>query len=94
MTREQNRQKIFDFLIHKGANKFWANIALKHIMLNFAGNTYWITDITSPKVFIGPYGMVDRFTVKCSINTESGKSNGKLIYTHGGSHKVQIKQSA
>ena len=94
MTREQNRQKIYDFLMHKGADRFWVNAALKHIMLSFAGNTYWLTEIRSPKAIIGAYGMVDRFVIKCSINTESGKVNGKLIYTHGGSHKVQVKQSA
>jgi len=94
MTREQTRQKIYDFLMHKGADRFWANAALKHIMLSLAGNTHWITEIRSPKAIIGNYGMVDKFSAKCSINTVGQKVSGKLIYTFCRGHKVQVKQSA
>jgi len=94
MTREQNRQKIYDFLMHKGADRFWANAALKHIMLSFAGNTHWLTEIRCPKVIVGAGGMVDKFTVSCTINTEAGNTKGRLTYTFGNGHKVRIKAIA
>jgi hypothetical protein len=93
MTRENIRQKIYDYMLHKGADRFWANAALKHIMLNFAGNTFWLADIRDPKVIIGAYGMINKFTVKCSINTESQKVDGKLIYTFGHGHKVRVTET-
>jgi len=91
MTREQNRQKMFDYMLHKGVDRFWANSALKHIMLSFAGNAHWLTDIREPKVIVGAGGTVDKFTVNCTINTESGNTNGRLTYTFGRGHKVRIK---
>jgi len=92
MTRLENRQKIHDFLIQKGADRFWVGVALKHIMLNFAGNTYWIDEIRNPKAIIGGFGMVDKFSAICTINTETKTLKGQLIYTHDASHKVQVKQ--
>lgn len=88
--RQQNKQKILNFLIRKGADKFWANSALRHIMLNFAGNTYWLTEIRNLKVIIGQFGMVDKFTMTCTINAENGAVPGKFIYTHDSGHKVRI----
>ena len=92
MTREEDRQKLLDFMLHKRADRFWANSAIHHIMLNFSNNTYWLTEIRNPKIIIGKYGMVDKFTMDCSINTESKKVKGKLSYTFNAGHKVQIKQ--
>ena len=91
MSREQDRQKLYGFMISKGADKFWTNTALRHIMLNFAGNTYWVTNITYPKVTVGEFGMIDKFTVRCLINTEQGSKAGMLTYTFCDGHKVVIR---
>ncbi len=90
MTREQYKQKIMDFMLCKGVDKFWANSAIHHIMLNFAGNTYWLTDIKRLKVFVGEYGMVNKFTMQCIINRVNDKVAGKMVYTFNRSHKVSI----
>jgi len=90
MKREEYRQKIEAFLLHKGADKFWANSALRHIMLNFAGNNYWITNIRNLKVIIGQHGMVNRFTMICTINSEAASTKGRFTYSFGAGHKVRI----
>ena len=89
--RDKDRQKIYDFMIHKGVDKFWANAALKHIMLNFAGNAYWLTEIRTPKVIIGMDNMISKFTVLCTINTVNSNTKGRLTYTFGRGHKVSVK---
>ena len=90
MKREQYRQKIKDFMLCKGIDVFWANSALKHIMLNFAGNDYWITDIKRLSVIVGNYGMVDKFTMYCTINRVNDITQGILTYTFDRLHKVSI----
>ena len=85
---------MFNYMLHKGADRFWANVALKHIMLNFAGNNHWLTDIKNPKIKVVEFGMVDRFSIDCKINTESETVSGKLIYKHGkAKHHVQVKSA-
>ncbi len=91
MTREQIRQKIYDFLLHKGADRFWAASALKHVMLNMAGNTWWLTEIRSPNVVIGQFGIVDKLTLICTINSIKEKVKGRLTYTFGKGHKVRVR---
>ena len=91
MTREQDRKKMFDFMIQEGANEFWATSAMRHIMGAFAGNTYWLTNIKNPAIVIGEFGMVDKFTVDCIINIESDKTNGTLTYEFDRGHKVRVK---
>ena len=90
MTRNQYKQKIMGFMLRKGVDKFWANSAIKHIMLNFAGNDYWLTDIKRLTVIVGDYGMVNKFTMQCIINKVNNIMQGKLIYTFDRSHKISI----
>ncbi len=90
-NRSQCRTDILNFLTRKGADVFWAETALSHIMLNLAGNNYWLTDISRPAAKINEFGMIDKFTCFCQINTVSKKAAGKLTYKHNTTHTVQVK---
>lgn len=92
MNTDDEIKHIRDFLLNSEASIFWTNSAIKWIRTGLSGNGYWLTNLKNPLVDISSqFGMITRFTVDCTINTEYGSREGKLIYTFGNGHKVEVK---
>jgi len=92
MNKDKLQQKLYDYFISKKADKFWINIALKHILLSLNGNGYWINDMVKPRCSIDKFGMIKKFTCIASCNTTQRSFNVTYIYIHTDRHIVTIKE--
>lgn len=92
MDRETELQHLKDFLIRNGVEPFWANSALAWMRQAMAGNIHWATDLRRPRVKVDPtYKCIERLTVHCMLHSESGSAAGKITYTFGNGHKVNVE---
>ncbi len=99
--REAELDRLRSLLIQRGVEPFWANSAIGWVRHAMAGNLYWITDLRRPRwitdlknpcVKVNPfYKCVDRLTVDCTLHSESGSVPGRITYTFGKGHKVNVK---
>ena len=90
--RETELENLKDFLLRNGVQPFWANSALAWVRQAMAGNTHWVTDLHHPRVKVDPiYKCIKRLTVHCMLHSESGAAAGKITYTFGNGHKVNVE---
>ncbi len=101
VDREIELEHLKEFLLRGGVSAHYANSALGWIRHAMAGDLYWvtdlkrprwITDLRNPRAKVNPfYKCVDRLTVDCTLHSESGSVPGRITYTFGKGHKVNVK---
>lgn len=98
MKRVEMESLIRNYLLNNGVDKFWTSSAMGWIQAGLAGNKYFVTSISNPKLEVdADYKCVIKFECKvdyCMPDQPEGKQNrkGKLVYAFDKkSHKVNVK---
>lgn len=97
MKRVDMENLIRNYLLNNGVDKFWTSSAMVWIQSGLAGNKYFVTRVSNPKLEVDTfYNCVVKFECKvdyCMPDQPEGKQDrkGKMVYAFDKkSHKVRI----